>query len=168
MDFFGGEGNQWTIIIPLIALIAVSFIMRRRKSEKNPQEMVTSIILDLNMNQKIMDEFDYQKRPKKLKTGAWGRNEAKISFLGESLRSDLSKFFRMAEDFNQQVDSAKRLGSTIHLSGISVERMTEPLSKSREGLSEWLKVNMEQAGPGAGAGRSGCLGGLGGGGFGGG
>jgi len=163
MDFFGGEGNQWTIIIPLIVLIAVSFLMRRRRSEKNPQEIVTSIILDLNVNQKIMGEFDYQKRPKKLKTGSWKRNEAKINFLDESLRSNISNFFSMAEDFNLQVDSAKRLGSTIHLSGISVEKMEGPLTKSREGLSEWLKVNMEQAGPGAGAGRSGCLGGLGGG-----
>jgi hypothetical protein len=153
---FFGSGSSWQIIIPLVVLIAVSFIMRRRRSERNPQEIATSIILDLNADQKIIDEFDYQKRPKKLKTGSWKRNEAKVNFLDESIRSDINKFFSMADDFNLQVDSAKRYG-TVHLSSISVERMKEPLTKSREALNEWLKTNMEQAGPAAG--RSGCLGG---------
>lgn len=158
---FGEGGSQWYILIPLIALIAVSFFMKRRRQEKNPQEIAMSLLLDLNANQRIVETFSFQERPKKLKTGSWGRNNAKLDFLGEGLYSDMSNFFSMAEDFNLQVESAKRYKSAIHLSGISVDKIKEPLAKSRDGLSEWLKTNTDQAGPAAG--RSGCLGsGLGG------
>ena len=152
-----GESNQWFLLIPLVIIIAVSFLMKRRKQEKNPQEIAMSLLVDLNANQKIADDFNFQQRPNKLKTGSWDRNSMKIDFLDDVTRSSLSTFFKMAEDFNLQVDAAKRYKSTIHLSGISVDKLKGPLTKAREGLGEWLGTNTEQAGPGAG--RSGCLGG---------
>lgn len=154
---FGGEGSQWYILIPLIAIIAVSFFMRRRRQEKNPQDIAMSLLLDLNANQRILENFSFQERPKKLKMGSWERNNAKLDFLGGELGNDVSNFFKVAEDFNLQVESAKKFKSTIHLSGISVDKLKEPLTKSKDGLSEWLKTNTQQAGPAAG--RSGCLGG---------
>lgn len=39
MDFFG-EGTQWAIIIPIIILIVLSFVMRRRRAEKTDPEIV--------------------------------------------------------------------------------------------------------------------------------
>ncbi|MBN1862872.1 MAG: hypothetical protein JW790_04440, partial [Dehalococcoidales bacterium] len=56
-----------------------------------------------------------------------------------------------------RVESAKMYKSTSYLFGVNIERLQEPLDKSREGLEEWLKANMEQAGPGTG--RQGCMGG---------
>jgi len=155
-DFFG-EGSQWTILIPLIILIVFTFFMRRRKQERNPQEIAMSLLVDLNANHKILEEFNTQTRPKKLKIGSWQRNNDKLGFLDESLHASLSNFFRMAEDHNLQIDSAKRYKSISYVSGINVDRIKEPLTKSREGLQEWLKTNMEQMGPAAG--RPGCLGG---------
>ncbi|MDD5590703.1 MAG: hypothetical protein PHY18_02105 [Dehalococcoidales bacterium] len=163
MDFFGGEGgsSQWTLIIPLIVLIVFSIFMRRRKSENNPQDIVMSLISDLHSNQRIIEQLNTQMRPTKLKIGSWQRNMDKIGFLDEATRSNVTNFFRMAEDFNLQMDTAKRYKTTSYISGINTERMKEPLAKSREGLQEWLKVNMQQMGPGAG--RQGCLPGMGGG-----
>jgi hypothetical protein len=47
--------------------------------------------------------------------------------------------------------------SSSYLFGVNIDRLQEPLEKSRIGLEDWLKANMEQAGPGAG--RQGCMGG---------
>jgi len=161
MDFFGGEGSsQWTMIIPLIVLIVFSVFMRRRKSENTPQDIASSLLNDLNANQGIMERLSSQVRPTKLKIGSWQRNNAKLGFLDDATRSSVTNFFKMAEDFNQQMDTAKRYKTTSYISGINTERMQEPLAKSREGLQEWMKVNMQQAGPGAG--RQGCLPGMGG------
>ena len=158
MDFFGGEeSSQWYFIIPLIVIIVLSFVMRRRRSEKTPQDIAAALMLDLNANHKVIEGFDLQRGPKKLKTGSWKRNSEKTDFLDESLRSSLSNFFRQAEDYNMHIESAKRYKSVSYLSGISVDRLKEPLAKSRQGLEDWLKANMQQAG--AGAGRPGCMGG---------
>ena len=161
MDFFGGEGtSQWTMIIPLIGLIVFSIFMRRRKSENTPQDIASSLLSDLNANQGIVEQFDSQTRPTKLKIGSWQRNNNKLGFLDGATSSNITNFFKMAEDFNLQMDTAKKYKTTSYISGINTERMKEPLAKSREGLQEWMKVNMQQAGPGAG--RQGCLPGMGG------
>ena len=161
MDFFGGEGtSQWTMIIPLIGLIVFSIFMRRRKSENTPQDIASSLLSDLNANQGIVEHFDSQTRPTKLRIGSWQRNNNKLGFLDGATSSNITNFFKMAEDFNLQMDTAKKYKTTSYISGINTERMKEPLAKSREGLQEWMKVNMQQAGPGAG--RQGCLPGMGG------
>ncbi len=160
-DFFGGEGtSQWTLIIPLIVLIVFSVFMRRRKTESTPQDIATSLLSDMNANQGIMEQFGSQMRPTKLKIASWQRNNNKLGFLDNETRTSIINFFKMAEDFNMQMESAKKFKATSYISGINTERMKEPLVKSREGLQEWMKANMQQAGPGAG--RQGCMPGMGG------
>lgn len=160
MDFFG-EGSQWAILIPIIILIVLSFVMRRRRpAEKTDPEIAGSLFLDVNENLKLAESFSFQRRPKKFRTGSWQRNSEKVDFLDASLRSSLADAFGLAEDFNQEIESAKKYKSSIYLSGVDVHKLEEPLTKSKQGLEEWLKANIQQAGPDAG--RRGCLGGFGG------
>jgi hypothetical protein len=155
---FGAAGDQWSWLIPLIIIIVLSFVMRRRRPvEKTPQDIASSLLMDVMADQRAIEKFETQKRPRKLQFGSWKRNSEKIDFLDPSLRTTLSDTFRQIEDFNLRVESAKMYKSTSYLFGVNIERLQEPLAKSREGLEEWLKANIEQAGPGAG--RQGCLGG---------
>ena len=156
MDFFG-EGSQWAILIPIIILIVLSFVMRRRRpAEKTDPEIAGSLFLDVNENLKLAESFSFQRRPKKFRTGSWQRNSEKVDFLDASLRSSLADAFGLAEDFNQEIESAKKYKSTIYLSGVDVHKLEEPLAKSKQGLEEWLKANIQQMGPGAA--RRGCMG----------
>ncbi len=151
-----GEGSQWMILIPIIVLIVLSFVMRRRRpAEKTDPEIAGSLFLDVNENLKLAESFSFQRRPKEFRTGSWQRNSEKVDFLDASLRSSLADAFGLAEDFNQQIESAKKYKSTIYLSGVDVHKLEEPLTKSKQGLEEWLKANMQQAGPDAG--RRGCM-----------
>ncbi len=155
---FDTAGQQWQWLIPLIIIIVLSFVMRRRRpAEKTPQDIASSLLMDVMANQRALDKFDTQKRPKKLQLGSWQRNSEKIDFLEPSLRSTLADTFRQIEDFNLRVESAKMYKSTSYLFGVNIDKLEGPLTKSREGLEEWLKANIEQAGPGAG--RQGCMGG---------
>ncbi len=153
-DFFG-EGSQWVILIPIIILIVLTFVMRRRRAEKTDPEIAGSLFLDVNENLKLAESFSLQRRPKKFRTGSWQRNSEKVEFLDASLRSSLADAFGLAEDFNQEIESAKKYKSTIYLSGVDVHKLEEPLTKSKQGLEEWLKANIQQAGPDAG--RRGCM-----------
>lgn len=155
---FDTSAEQWSWLIPLIIIIVLSFVMRRRRpAEKTPQDIASSLLMDVMANQRALEKFDTQKRPKKLQLGSWKRNSEKIDFLEPSLRSTLTDTFRQIEDFNLRVESAKMYKSTSYLFGVNIEKLQQPLEKSREGLEEWLKANIEQVGPGAG--RQGCLGG---------
>lgn len=155
---FDTAGGQWQWLIPLIIIIVLSFVMRRRRpAEKTPQDIASSLLMDVVANQRALEKFETQKRPKKLRLGSWQRNSEKIDFLEPSLRSTLAEAFRQIEDFNLRVESAKMYKSTSYLFGVNIERLEGPLTKSREGLEEWLRANIEQAGPGAG--RQGCMGG---------
>jgi hypothetical protein len=162
---FNTSSEQWSWFIPLIIIIVLSFVMRRRRPmEKTPQDIASSLLMDVMGNQKILETFSTRKRPQKLRLGSWQRNHEKLDFLDESLRKNLANAFSMAEDFNLRIDSAKMYKSDSYLFGVNIDRLEEPLTKSREGLEAWLRANIEQAGPGAG--RQGCLGGgLGGGGL---
>jgi len=156
MDFFG-EGNQWTIIIPIIILIVLSVVMRRRRpAEKTEPEIVGSLFLDVNENLRLMGRFSLQGRPKKFRTDSWKRNSEKVGFLAQSLRDTLSQAFALAEDFNQRIDRARKERASVYLTGIDVHRLEAPLTESKKGLEEWIRANMPLD---TGAGRRGCMGG---------
>lgn len=156
-DFFGGD-NQWYILIPLIILIVFTFFFRRRRgAEKTETDIAGSLFYDVNTNLKLVENFSYQGRRSKFKTDSWKRNSEKIDFLDASLRGDLADAFTLAETFNQEIEAAKKYKSTTYLTTIDVDKLKSPLTKSKEGLEGWLKVNMQQHGPDAG--RRGCMGG---------
>ncbi len=155
---FDSSAEQWSWLIPLIIVVVLSIVTRRHKpAEKSPQDIASSLLMDIMANQRALEKFDTQKRPRKLKIGSWQRNSEKLDFLDEEVRKNVTAAFRQMEDFNLRVDSAKMYKSSSYLFGVNIDRLQEPLEKGRIGLEEWLKANMEQAGPGAG--RQGCMGG---------
>ena len=158
MDF--GEGSTFYYIIPIVVLIVLSFVLRRRRgggTEQTPVDIAGSLLFDVRENQKVVGAVGTQMRPKKLKNDSWRRNEAKLDFLDTSLRNTLSETFNLAEDYNMQVDAAKRFKSTSYISVINVDRLKRSLSSSNQGLEEWLRANMEQGGPTQQQQRPGCL-----------
>lgn len=159
-NLFGGEGSQWQIMLPLLIFVIFTMFMKRRKTEGSNTEIASSLLIDILENLRIAESFGYHKKPKKFRVGSWQRNSSKVVFLGSKLQGDMAKVFDLAESFNQQIDRARKEKSDIYLSGIDVRRLEDPLAKGRDGLQEWLKANMQQAGPDAG--RRGCMpGGLG-------
>ena len=154
MDLFG-EGSSWAIIIPIIILIVLSIVMRRRRpAEKTESEIVGSLFVDVSENLRLMEKFSYRGRPKKFRADSWKRNSEKIGFLPETLQNTLSQAFTLVEDFNRQIDAAKKQRANIYLTGVDAHKLEAPLTKSKEGLEEWIRANMPLE-----TGRRGCMGG---------
>lgn len=155
MDLFG-EGSNWAIIIPIIILIVLSIVMRRRRpAEKTDSEIVGSLFMDVSENLRLMEKFSYRGRPKKFRADSWNRNSEKIGFLPETLQNTLAQAFTLVGDFNQQIDAAKKQRANIYLTGVDAHKLEAPLTKSKEGLEEWIRANM----PLETTGRRGCMGG---------
>ncbi len=156
-DLFGGEGSQWTIMLPLLVFIIFAIFMRKRKTEGSDTEVASSLLIDISENLKLVGSFEYQKKPKTFRAGSWQRNSTKLGFLEPELLADLTNAFSMVESVNEQITKAKKEKSDIYLSGVDVHKLEGPLTKSRDGLQEWLKTRIQQQGPEAG--RRGCMGG---------
>jgi len=53
----------------------------------------------------------------------------------------IKKAYEITGEFNREIDMAKKYSSTSYLVGLKVERLREPLAKSKQGLQEWLELN---------------------------
>jgi len=150
----GEIGTNAFVILAIIALLVFNIFLKRRRGERTPLEIAVSLLSEVNLNQKLVEVFQFHLRVTKFKTGSWKRNKTKLDFLDQPLQTALADAFSMAERFNQDIDAAKKHKSTTYLSGIGVDKLKEPLAKSKQGLEEWLQANMgtQQL-----SGRRGCL-----------
>ena len=153
MDF-GEIGTNGIVILAIVALLVLNIFLRKRRGEKTPLEIAMGLLMDVSRNQKLAEDFQFNLKVNKFKTGSWKRNSNKIDFLDQSLQNTLASAFSMAEQFNQDIDAAKKHKSTTYLSGIAADKLKEPLAKSRQGLEEWLQANV---GTQPMSGRKGCL-----------
>jgi len=130
------------IIGAVIVLILLQFFLRKRKPETTQQEIVQNLLSEVKLNWALAETFHLHQKPKKLEIVSWQRNKNKLDFLKQSLQGALSDAFGMAEDFNQRVGAAKKFKSGSYLVGIDIEKLKEPLAKSKQGLEEWLMINV--------------------------
>ena len=142
MDFDWGEiGKVIAYVVPVIILILVNVVFRKQQEQKRRQSVVRSLISEINYNQKLMEALSIQWQAKKFKTGNWKRNKDKMDYIDQSLHVTLTDTYKIAEEFNRDIEAAKKYKSTSYLASIQVDRLKEPLSKSKQGLEEWLQLN---------------------------
>ena len=138
MDF-GDIGENIPIILLIVGLIALQFIVgRRRKPESTRQQTIRDLLLEVRLNQAMLESYYQRQKPKKFEMNDWKRSKGKLDFLGQSLQRSLSDAYMIIEDFNQQIDEAKRYKSASYMASVNPDKLKEPLAKCRQGLQEWL------------------------------
>ena len=142
MDFDWGEiGKVISYLVPVIILIVVNVFFRKQQEQKRRLTVVKSLLSEIDYNQKLVDAFSFRWQAKKFKTGNWKRNQNKIDYIDQSLHTTLAGAYEIADEFNREIDAAKKHKSTSYLATIQVDRLNEPLAKSKQGLKEWLELN---------------------------
>jgi hypothetical protein len=134
-------------IVPVVIMVIFmlsSLFLRRRSMEKTEMGKVATLLAEINHNLKIIDNFSFTLKVKKFKTGTWNRHKTRLDFLDERLRATLAKTFDLADDFNQQIDSARKHQSSSYLASIEVDKLTDWLTKSQQGLGEWFNQNKDK------------------------
>ena len=142
MDFDWGEiGKIFSYLVPVIILIVVNVFFRKQQEQKKRLTVVRSLLSEINDNQKLVEAFSLGWQAKKFKTGNWKRNKDKMDYVAPDLRTTLAGAYEIAEEFNREIESAKKYKSTSYLASIQVDRLSEPLARSKQGLEEWLQLN---------------------------
>jgi hypothetical protein len=52
----------------------------------------------------------------------------------------------MTEEFNREIDAAKKYKSSSYLANIEVDKLRESLTRSKQGLEEWFAANKDKKG----------------------
>ena len=142
MDFDWGEiGKVLAYLVPVIILLLVNVVFRKQREQQRRLEVVRSLLSEINHNQKLVEAFSFQWQAKKFKTRSWKTNKAKTDYLDQSLHATLTGAYEIAEEFNHEIEAAKKHKSASYLASIDVNRLREPLAKSKQELEEWLKAN---------------------------
>ena len=146
MDFgdLGDIGKILTYLVPVIIIVLTNVVFRKQKQQKEKLSVVRGLLSEIDYNQKLMEAFSLQWQTKNFKTYTWKRNRNKMDYIDPSLRYTLADAFEIAEEFNREIDAAKKHKSTSYLAVIRVDRLTEPLAKSKQQLEEWLQLNQSK------------------------
>jgi len=103
--------------------------------------VVRSLLSEINYNQKLMEAFSLQWQTKKFKTATWKQNKDRMDYVDPGLGYTLADAYEIADEFNREIDAAKKHKSASYLATIQVDRLMQPLAKSKQGLEEWLQLN---------------------------
>ncbi len=142
MDFDWEEiGKIFSYLIPVVVFILFNIFFRKQQEQKRRLTVVRSLLSEINYNQKLMEAFLFKWQAKKFKTGRWKRNRDKMDYIDQGLHTTLAGAYEIAEEFNKEIDVAKKHKSASYLASIQVDRLREPLAKSKQGLEEWLELN---------------------------
>ncbi len=137
-------GQVLSYLIPVVAFIVINIFFRKRQEQKRQQQVVRSLISEIDYNQKLMETFLFKWQAKKFKAGIWKANKDKIDYIDQGLRNTLAGAYEIAAEFNSEIETAKKHKSSSYLAGIQVDRLKEPLARSKQGLKEWLELNKRQ------------------------
>lgn len=129
------------VLLVLVALMVGNILLKRRRADRTPMEAAANLLADINRNQKLANDFQFNLKVKKFSIGSWQRNQKKMDFLDEPLKANLASAFSMAAEFNRDIDLARKSKSSAYLSGLGVDKIREPLVKSKQGLEEWFRAN---------------------------
>lgn len=145
MDFDWKEiGQVLSYLVPVVAFIIFNVVFKKRQEQKRQQQLVRSLISEIDYNHKLMETFLFKWQAKKFKAGIWKANKDKIDYIDQGLRNTLAGAYEIAEEFNSEIEAAKKHKSSSYLVGIQVDRLKEPLARSKQGLKEWLELNKRQ------------------------
>jgi len=139
-------GKNISAIIPLILLVLFQIFMRRRRTEKTTPEVVNNLLKEINHNQQLMEAFLVTWQTNKFKADSWQRNKNRLDFLDQHVHTALTNAYDLAEEFNREITSAKKFKSSSYLANVNVDKLREPLVRSRKGLEEWQSLGAEQQG----------------------
>lgn len=131
-------------IIGIVLLVVVNIFLRKRRAERTPAEITARLLSDISYNHSLAENFQFNPKVGKFRTGGWQRNLNKIDFLDSALQSLLASTFSMTESANRDIDASRKYKIASYLSGIDVRKLKEYIAKSKLGLEEWVQANATQ------------------------
>jgi len=102
------------------------------------------ILSDVSDNIKIMESRIANPQLKtKFELANWRRFKDKVGFLDDEVITSLDEAFALAGEFNAGTNSIRNNKTLAAVQDMQLDKLKEPLSKSKAGLSDWLRANYQ-------------------------
>jgi hypothetical protein len=136
---------DWSYIIFAAAIILLIWIWMRNRNKETPRlQAAIGTISTVNDNIKILEIRRTEPHsPKKFKTGRWQSCQDHMDFLDPETVTALKDSFTIIADFNAKIEAAKKSDSLATLQELPLDKLKDPLYKSKQGLVVWLKANLQ-------------------------
>ncbi|MBI4303703.1 MAG: hypothetical protein HY665_05150 [Chloroflexi bacterium] len=135
-------------IVLIIAIIFGYFWLRRggrKLDEQERSEIAQGLLYEVRFNQALSDVFNTRPKPMKFEMSTWRRYKEKMDFFAEPIRAALSSAFVIVEDFNQQIDTARKASKSKNYKvTLDVDKLKEPLAASKRELDAWILLNVKK------------------------
>jgi hypothetical protein len=136
---------QSYIIFAIVILLLFWILTRGRRKGSNRLQIIIGLISNVNDNLKIMEMHVTNKEStRKFKTRDWNYSLDKLDFIDQPVVEELKQSYTTMNDFNEKIELASRNKNTASLMELPVENLREPLIKGRQGLSQWLRDNLQK------------------------
>jgi hypothetical protein len=137
---------NWQVLSILIVVIVIYFLLtgRRRRSESPRLTSAINAITNVNDDMRLLElHMADRLSTKKFKNGGLANAEEKLMFLDAPTLAALKETYTLTSEFNQRIDNAKKARAPSTLQDLPLDKLTEPLNKSKAGLVVWLKGNLQ-------------------------
>jgi hypothetical protein len=140
---------DYSIVLFIVAVVAgvwllLRFGLRRKQTETPKLQAAMGVIGSLNDNIRILEiHLNDRTSTKKFRTGDLTTWQYKLDFLDKTTQDAVKQTTALTLGFNTQIDEARKSHNPASLQEMPVEKLKEPLAKSKEGLVMWLKANLE-------------------------
>jgi len=138
--------ENWTSYIIYIALILILiFTLTRTRKRSTPRlQSAIGMIADINENFKILETRRINPQsPKKFKTGAWKAYQDRLDYFESETLTALKETYNLINEMNERIEIARRSQNLSTLQDLPLDKLKEPMSKSREGMVKWLRANLQ-------------------------
>ena len=146
MDFDWGEiGRIFGYLVPVIFFLVFNVLFKKQQEQKRQVTVVKSLLSEIDYNQKLVQSLSLKWETKKFKTATWDKNKGRLVYLESSeLYNNLVDTYEIIGGFNREIEMAKKFKSTSYLVNISVDKLSKPFEKIRQGLENWLQLNKDK------------------------
>jgi hypothetical protein len=127
-----------------IVLVAIQYLLRKKNDSVSSQtQVVQKLLSDIRINLRLIEVLLNGEPIKRFSVNGWKMCKENIDFLKPTLQGAIKEACEMAEDYTQQVETAKKSGSVNNAASLNITKMKEKLKIGKAGLEDWL---MEKTG----------------------
>jgi len=122
-----------------IVLVAIQYFLRRNNGSVSSQtQVVQKLLSDIRINLRLIEVLLNGEPIKRFSVNGWRMYKDSIDFLRQPLQGAIKEAYEIAEDYTQQVETAKKSGSVNNIAAIDIAKMKEKLKTGKAGLEDWL------------------------------
>jgi hypothetical protein len=137
---------DWSALAVFVVVVLALFYLtgRRRRQESPKFQLAVNAISNINDDMRALEtHYVDRQSAKKFKNGDLRDPEERFSFLDGPTIAALKEVYSLTNDFNQRIDNAKKAKALSTLNDLPLDKLSDPLNKSKAGLVSWLRGNLQ-------------------------